>query len=61
MERRRQQKRKTKSKNWKKMVKNMVNKAAFKEYLAKKETHKKIKKLEYLFWEQITPVKVLDH
>ena len=25
----------------------MVNKAAFKEYLAKKETHKKIKKLEY--------------
>ena len=32
---------------YKKMVKNMVNKAAFKEYLAKKETHKKIKKLEY--------------
>ena len=32
---------------YKKMVKKMVNKAAFKSYTAKKETHQKIRNLEY--------------
>ena len=32
---------------YKKIVKNMVNRAAFKEYTEKKETHQKIQNLEY--------------
>ena len=32
---------------YKKIVKNMVNRAAFKAYTAKKETHQKIRNLEY--------------